>query len=122
MLSPIWLHGAHRGVPTVVVTFLLGESPMALAQFPEQRQDQVTALRQHEAPDRQAPCAPQSNQWCAPAFWRRVPTSPPRQATRRTCHGMAPSFLRFRQEERIRCNRMEIISKGFGWDGRPEFW
>jgi len=42
MLAPIWLRAAHRGVPTFLVTaLLLGQSPMALAEPPTQRQELV---------------------------------------------------------------------------------
>ena len=50
MLAPIWLRAAHRGVPTFLVTaLLLGQSPMALAESPAQRQELVAALRQLDA-------------------------------------------------------------------------
>ena len=50
MLAPIWLRAAHRGVPTLLVTaLLLGQSPMALAESPAQRQELVAALRQLDA-------------------------------------------------------------------------
>ncbi len=44
---------AHRGVPTFLVTaLLLGQSPMALAESPAQRQELVAALRQLDALER----------------------------------------------------------------------
>lgn len=47
MVASIWLRAAHRGVPTCFVTALvLGQSPMALAESPAQRQELVAALRQ----------------------------------------------------------------------------
>ena len=47
MVASIWLRAAHRGVPTLLVTaLLLGQSPMALAESPAQRQELVAALRQ----------------------------------------------------------------------------
>ena len=50
MLAPIWLRAAHRGVPTFLVTVLvLGQSSMALAESPAQRQELVAALRQLDA-------------------------------------------------------------------------
>ena len=50
MLASIWLRAAHRGVPTFLVTaLLLGQSPMALAESPAQRQELVAALRQLDA-------------------------------------------------------------------------
>ncbi|RCI65781.1 RAQPRD family plasmid, partial [Pseudomonas aeruginosa] len=50
MLAPIWLRAAHRGVPTFLVTALvLGQSSMALAESPAQRQELVAALRQLDA-------------------------------------------------------------------------
>ena len=50
MLAPIWLHAAHRGMPTFLVTaLLLGQFPMALAESPAQRQELVAALRQLDA-------------------------------------------------------------------------
>ncbi|EOZ3447777.1 TPA: RAQPRD family plasmid [Pseudomonas aeruginosa] len=53
MLATIWLHAAHRGVPAFLVTvFLLGQSPMALAESPAQRQELVAALRQLDALER----------------------------------------------------------------------
>ncbi|MBN9426177.1 MAG: RAQPRD family integrative conjugative element protein [Burkholderiales bacterium] len=53
MLSPIWLRAAHRGVPTFLVTVLvLGQSTMALAESPAQRQELVAALRQLDALER----------------------------------------------------------------------
>ena len=40
MLAPIRLRAAHRGVPTFLVTALLmGQSSMALAESPMQRQE-----------------------------------------------------------------------------------
>jgi RAQPRD family integrative conjugative element protein len=53
MLAPIWQRAAHRGVPTFLVTaLLLGQSPMALAESPAQRQELVAALRQLDALER----------------------------------------------------------------------
>ena len=53
MLAPIWLRAAHRGVPIFLVTaLLLGQSPMALAESPAQRQELVAALRQLDALER----------------------------------------------------------------------
>ncbi|MDG3999986.1 integrative conjugative element protein, RAQPRD family [Achromobacter denitrificans] len=53
MLAPIWLRAAHRGVPTFLVTaLLLGQSSMALAESPAQRQELVAALRQLDALER----------------------------------------------------------------------
>ena len=50
MVVSTWLHAAHRGVPTFLVTaLLLGQSPMALAESPAQRQELVAALRQLDA-------------------------------------------------------------------------
>ena len=50
MVASIWLRAAHRGVPTLLVTaLLLGQSPMALAESPAQRQELVAALRQLDA-------------------------------------------------------------------------
>ncbi|MBF2962446.1 RAQPRD family plasmid, partial [Pseudomonas aeruginosa] len=50
MVASIWLRAAHRGVPTFFVTALvLGQSPMALAESPAQRQELVAALRQLDA-------------------------------------------------------------------------
>ena len=50
MLAPIWQCAAHRGVPIFLVTaLLLGQSPMALAESPAQRQELVAALRQLDA-------------------------------------------------------------------------
>lgn len=44
---------AHRGVPIFLVTaLLLGQSPMALAESPAQRQELVAALRQLDALER----------------------------------------------------------------------
>ncbi|MFX7825003.1 RAQPRD family integrative conjugative element protein, partial [Acinetobacter baumannii] len=44
---------AHRGVPTFLVTALvLGQSSMALAESPAQRQELVAALRQLDALER----------------------------------------------------------------------
>ena len=44
------LHAAHRGVPTfLVAALLMGQSPMALAESPAQRQELVAALRQLDA-------------------------------------------------------------------------
>ena len=53
MLAPIWLRAAHRGVPNFLVTALvLGQTPMALAESPAQRQELVAALRQLDALER----------------------------------------------------------------------
>ncbi|CEH49712.1 RAQPRD family integrative conjugative element protein [Xanthomonas citri pv. durantae] len=53
MLPPIWQCAAYRGVPTLLVTALLmGQSPMALAESPAQRQELVAALRQLDALER----------------------------------------------------------------------
>ena len=53
MVASIWLRAAHRGVPTLLVTaLLLGQSPMALAESPAQRQELVAALRQLDALER----------------------------------------------------------------------
>ena len=53
MLAPIWQRAAHRGVPIFLVTaLLLGQSPMALAESPAQRQELVAALRQLNALER----------------------------------------------------------------------
>lgn len=53
MLAPIWLRAAYRGVPIFLVTALLvGQSPMALAESPAQRQELVAALRQLDALER----------------------------------------------------------------------
>ena len=50
MVASIWLRAAHRGVPTLLVTaLLLGQSQMALAESPAQRQELVAALRQLDA-------------------------------------------------------------------------
>ena len=56
MLAPIWQRAAHRGVPIFLVTaLLLGQSPMALAESPAQRQELVAALRQLRAAEGQPP-------------------------------------------------------------------
>lgn len=53
MVASIWLRAAHCGVPTFLVTALLmGQSPMALAESPAQRQELVAALRQLDALER----------------------------------------------------------------------
>ena len=53
MVASIWLRAAHRGVPTFLVTaLLLGQSQMALAESPAQRQELVAALRQLDALER----------------------------------------------------------------------
>ena len=53
MVASIWVRAAHRGVPTFLVTaLLLGQSPMALAESPAQRQELVAALRQLDALER----------------------------------------------------------------------
>jgi len=65
MLAPIWLRAAHRGVPTFLVTaLLLGQSQMALAESPAQRQELVAALRSStrwSAPSPTAPRMPPSS-------------------------------------------------------------
>ncbi|CAM5284318.1 MULTISPECIES: integrative conjugative element protein, RAQPRD family [Pseudomonadota] len=53
MVASTWLRAAHRGVPTFLVTALLmGQSPMAVAESPAQRQELVGALRQLDALER----------------------------------------------------------------------
>ncbi|MCC8553661.1 RAQPRD family integrative conjugative element protein [Xanthomonas hortorum] len=53
MVASIWLRAAHRGVPTfLVMALLIGQSPMALAESPAQRQELVAALRQLNALER----------------------------------------------------------------------
>ena len=53
MSAPIWQRAAYRGVPIFLVTaFLLGQSPVALAESPAQRQELVAALRQLDALER----------------------------------------------------------------------
>ena len=53
MVASIWLRAAHRGMPTFLVTALvLGQSPMALAESPVQRQELAAALRQLDALER----------------------------------------------------------------------
>ena len=53
MVASIWLRAAHRGVPNFLVTALvLGQSPMALAESPAQRQELIAALRQLDALER----------------------------------------------------------------------
>lgn len=53
MLAPIWQRAAHRGVPIFLVTALvLGQSPMASAKSPAQRQELVAVLRQLDALER----------------------------------------------------------------------
>ena len=56
MLAPMWQRAAHRGVPLIllvlVTTFLLGQSPMVLAESPAQHQELVAALRQLDALER----------------------------------------------------------------------
>ncbi|MFZ7336407.1 RAQPRD family plasmid, partial [Comamonas jiangduensis] len=53
MVASTWLRAAHRGVPTFLVTaLLLGQSPMALAEPPAQRQELVAALRHLDARER----------------------------------------------------------------------
>ena len=50
MVVTTWLHAAQRGVPTcLVAALLMGQSPMALAESPAQRQELVAALRQLDA-------------------------------------------------------------------------
>ena len=50
MVVSTWLHAAHRGVPTfLVAALLMGQSTMALAESPAQRQELVAALRQLDA-------------------------------------------------------------------------
>ena len=53
MVASTWLRAAHRGVPTFLVTALLmGQSPMAVAESPAQRQELAGALRQLDALER----------------------------------------------------------------------
>ena len=53
MVVSTWLRAAHRGVPTFLVTVLLmGQSPMAVAESPAQRQELVGVLRQLDALER----------------------------------------------------------------------
>jgi RAQPRD family integrative conjugative element protein len=53
MEASTWLRAAQRGVPTFLVTaLLLGQSPMALAEPPAQRQELAAALRQLDALER----------------------------------------------------------------------
>ena len=53
MVVSTWLHAAHRGVPTfLVAALLMGQSQMALAESPAQRQELVAALRQLDALER----------------------------------------------------------------------
>ena len=53
MVASTWLRAAHRGVPTFLVTALLmGQSPMAVAESPAQRQELIGALRQLDALER----------------------------------------------------------------------
>ncbi|OGA58499.1 MAG: RAQPRD family plasmid [Burkholderiales bacterium RIFCSPHIGHO2_01_FULL_64_960] len=53
MVASNWLRAAHRGVPHLLVTTLLvGQSPMALAESPTQRQELAAALRQLDALER----------------------------------------------------------------------
>lgn len=53
MVASTWLRAAHRGVPTLLMTALLtGQSQMALAESPAQRQELVGALRQLDALER----------------------------------------------------------------------
>lgn len=53
MVAPIWQRAAHRGAPLLLVTALLmGQSPMARAETPAQRQELAAALRQLDALER----------------------------------------------------------------------
>ncbi|WP_164081370.1 RAQPRD family integrative conjugative element protein [Stenotrophomonas maltophilia] len=56
MVASIWLRAAHRGVPllplALVTVLLLGQSPMARAETPVQRQELAAALRQLDALER----------------------------------------------------------------------
>ncbi len=56
MVASIWLRAAHRGVPllplVLVTALLLGQSPMARAETPVQRQELAAALRQLDALER----------------------------------------------------------------------
>lgn len=56
MVASIWLCAAHRGVPllplVLVTALLLGQSPMARAETPVQRQELTAALRQLDALER----------------------------------------------------------------------
>lgn len=53
MSVPIWLRAAHCGVSTFLVTALLtGQTSMALAESPAQRQDLAAVLRQLDALER----------------------------------------------------------------------
>ena len=53
MVASTWLRAAHRGVPTFLVTALLmGQSPMAVAESPAQRQELAGAQRQLDALER----------------------------------------------------------------------
>ena len=56
MVASIWLRAAHRGVPllplVLVTALLLGQSPMARAETPVQRQELTAALRQLDALER----------------------------------------------------------------------
>lgn len=56
MAASIWLRAAHRGVPLLplilVTVLLLGQSPMARAETPVQRQELAAALRQIDALER----------------------------------------------------------------------
>lgn len=53
MVASIWPRAAHRGVPLFLVTVLLtGQSPMASAESPAQREELVASLRQLDALER----------------------------------------------------------------------
>ncbi|UJB64369.1 RAQPRD family plasmid [Acidovorax sp. YS12] len=53
MVASTWQRAAHRGVPPLLVTaLLLGQSPMASAESPAQRQELAAALRQLDALER----------------------------------------------------------------------
>lgn len=54
MVASIWLCAAHRGVPLLllVMALLMGQSQMARAESPAQRQELVAALRQLDALER----------------------------------------------------------------------
>lgn len=53
MVASTWLRAAHRGVPLFFVTALLmGQSRMALAESPAQRQELAAAVRQVQALER----------------------------------------------------------------------
>lgn len=53
MAASTWLRAAQRGVPTFLVMVLMaGQSPVALAESPAQRQELAAALRQLDALER----------------------------------------------------------------------